>query len=71
VKSIIQFKISEDEDRKPILTKKHIEKVFSIEHIDFIEIAGDDCAVLLIGFRQNQSTTSAIDSSEREKKSEE
>jgi len=54
--SLIQFKkVNEGEvqTHKPLLTSKKIERVYNIKHIDFIEIAGDDNKVLLIGFRQN------------------
>lgn len=39
----------------PVQRTKRIEKVYTIKHIDFVEIAGEGDSVLLIGFRQNQT----------------
>lgn len=35
--------------------KKKIQKLYKIKQIDFIEIAGEDSTVLIIGFRSNQN----------------
>ena len=49
IKSWVQY----DEQSQTIEKKKNIEKIYTIKHLDSLEIAGDDHTVLLITFKQN------------------
>jgi hypothetical protein len=58
IKSIIKLRPTNAEERKEdptqnklLQAQKHIEKIYTIKHIDFVEVAGDDNTVLIIGFR--------------------
>jgi hypothetical protein len=49
----------EQKGEEVMVTSKVINKVYQIKHIDFIEIAGEDCRVVIIGFRQSQAKESS------------